>query len=159
MNIEEFLNDCKTLKKVMDWSDLQPLLHVFHSDGRNQVIQIVEPPAGAVPFAVEGALKQAVRMNGPVTEVFILTDAYRRVIAPDAPEAVRRPAAGAFQDQWRAGQRDGMSECLMAVRMSPEGGEMLMQDYDTPTRSWAPPFRSDNPLGDIPAAVKAALGW
>ncbi len=97
------------------------------------VAQVVAPsgPRGH-RFAVKAAA-----LFFRASEVFVLADSIMKSVKEEDRKQAEDIAPGELHDNWRAGKRAGLSECIMACRMTAEG--------ESEMRSW-PYVRTGNKI-------------
>lgn len=148
--IEQALTAVKTMKEADDWADLMPFLHLFHESDHQSVIAL--PDIGGGPsawIAIAQLLIQARVVDGPLEGSLYVTDARMRTLQPG--ETLE--GGEDLQTRWLAGDREGITECLMLTFVMGDGSyKQIYQPYNAEDRTWGESFQASSDDPDSPEA-------
>lgn len=153
MNLEDFMDVHVACKEMMGWVDLDPLLHLYHQDGANQMVILQGATTGPPMWAgIRTVLAQMrAEHSSPPREVYCLMDARMKHLHPER-ESV--PTPGDLNRAWREGQQEGITECLVVYRVGADGSnECVIRSYVESARLWGPLETMPGDEGEVRQAL------
>lgn len=124
LTFDEYIDKVKTFKaEKQNWEDLPPMLDFCLTDGQGIVL-----PWDGEPYT---AAKQAatVTILGDVDTVWFVGDMLcNEDHTPEEP--------GAMPDRWQRGERDGLVEIMVIMKVTRDSVQGVELDYDSTTRTW-----------------------
>lgn len=142
--IDEYMAKAQTFKvEALNWEDFPPTLDYGLVDGDHHMVPNPVDPLDEIAMQAI-----TVRILGDIDHVFAVCDMLRR--SDGQPTVV-----GTLPERWDNGDRDGITENLVIMKITKDGFEARGVDYNSAEKAWVGDVRDITGEYDGDSMVKA----